>query len=91
MKLPLTKVQTALRVRNSLAPLIPVYLSVRLDASLIKLIGLKSRPMGWQEAYDGLAWLGESARGVFAYMLGTQCEEDREESAPGHSHFAWEV
>jgi hypothetical protein len=27
-------------------------------------------------------------RGVFANVLGAQCEEDREESAPGHTHFA---
>jgi hypothetical protein len=40
-----------------------------------------------QEAIDGLAGLGEGARGVFANVLGAQCEEDREESAPGHTHF----
>jgi hypothetical protein len=37
------------------------------------------------------AGFGEGARGVFANMLGAQCEEDREESAPGHDHFAWGV
>jgi hypothetical protein len=44
--------------------------------------------VGWQEAIDGIAGLGEGARGVFANVFGAQCEEDREESAPGHDHFA---
>ena len=26
--------------------------------------------------------------GIFANVFGAQCEEDREESAPGHTHFA---
>jgi hypothetical protein len=33
------------------------------------------------------AWFGEGARGVFANVPGAQCEEDREKSAPGHTHF----
>ena len=53
--------------------------------------GFWTDKMGCQEAIDGLAWLGESARGVFADVLGAQCEEDREESAPGRTHFTWEV
>ena len=43
--------------------------------------GFRTDKMGWQEATDGLAWLGESTRGVFANVPGAQCEEDREESA----------
>jgi len=35
---------------------------------------------------DGLAGFGEGAKGVFG-NCGAQCEEDREESAPGHTHF----
>ena len=31
-------------------------------------------------------------RGEFLLMCpSAQCEEDREESAPGHTHFTWEV
>lgn len=45
--------------------------------------------VGWQEAIDGLAWLGKSARGVFADVLGAQREEDREESAQWQGQFAW--
>jgi len=44
--------------------------------------------VGWQEAIDGIAGFGEGARGVFANVFGAQCEEDHEESAPGHDHFA---
>jgi hypothetical protein len=33
----------------------------------------------------------QGARGVFANVFGAQCEEDREENAPGHTHFTWEV
>jgi len=47
--------------------------------------------VGWQEAIDGLAGFGEGVRGVFANVPGAQCEEDREESVPGHDHFAWEL
>jgi hypothetical protein len=47
--------------------------------------------VGWQEAIDGLAWLGEGARGVFADVLGAQCEEGSEGSVRGHSQFAGEV
>ncbi len=50
--------------------------------------GFRAAEVGWQEAIDGLAWLGEGARGVFANVPGAQCEEDREESVPGHTHFA---
>ena len=53
--------------------------------------GFRAAEVGWQEAIDGLAWFGEGARGVFANVFGAQCEEDREESAPGHTHFTWEV
>jgi len=52
---------------------------------------LRRDKMGWQEAIDGLAWFDESARGVFADVLGAQCEEGSEESARGHSQFAGEV
>jgi hypothetical protein len=31
--------------------------------------------------------VGEVARGVLANVFGTQCEEDREESAPEQTHF----
>lgn len=47
--------------------------------------------MECQEAIDGLAWLGESARGVFADVLGAQCEEGSQESVRGYSQFAGEV
>ena len=53
--------------------------------------GFRAAEVGWQEAIDGLAGLGEGARGVFANVLGAQREEDREESAPGHDHFTWNV
>jgi hypothetical protein len=53
--------------------------------------GFWTDKMGCQEAIDGLAWLGESARGVFADVLGAQCEEGSEESVRGHSQFAEEV
>ncbi len=43
--------------------------------------GFRTDKVGWQKAIDGLAWLGESTRGVFANVPGAQCEEDREESA----------
>ena len=36
-------------------------------------------------------WGWAEVQGEFANVFGAQCEEDREESAPGHGHFAWEV
>ena len=51
----------------------------------------RAAEVGWLEAIDGPAGLGEGARGVFANVLGAQYEEDRKESAPGHDHFPWEV
>jgi hypothetical protein len=47
--------------------------------------------VGWQKTIDELARLGEGAGGVFSNVPGAQCEEDREESAGGHSQFAREV
>ena len=41
---------------------------------------LRRDEMGWQEAIDGLALIGERAKGVFADVLGVQCEEGSEES-----------
>ena len=49
--------------------------------------GFRATGVGWQEAIDGLAGLGEGARGVFSNVFGTQCEEDCQESPPGHDHF----
>jgi len=39
-------------------------------------------------------WFVECASGIFANVLGAECEEDSEESAGGHSQFtrgAWEA
>ena len=39
-------------------------------------------------------WPVENASGIFANVFGAECEEDREESAGGHSQFtqeAWEA
>jgi hypothetical protein len=50
-------------------------------------VGFRSAEMELQEATDGLMEFDEGLRQAFASVLGARCEENREESDLGHSHF----